>query len=93
MLKLKEQGHTLDSFLTNDPFDTSLNVINIEEVKELIENKDLIQLRAVDRSGHPGKLKRFIDIVQQIVDSNKLKDDIAEPNHFLPHPSQWPLPV
>ncbi len=93
MLKLKEQGHTLDSFLMNDPFDTSLNVINIQEVKESIENKDLVQLRAVDRSRHPGKLKRFIDIVQQIVDKNQMKDSIAEQNHFNDYSSQWPSSV
>jgi hypothetical protein len=137
MSKLKEQGHTLDSFLMNDPFDKSSNRIKIEEVEELIKDKDLVQLRAVearcsthlawplvpfsvtkssddlineknfnrcqsyhrclrisiDRSGHPGKLKRFIDIVQQIVDRNEMRDAIAEQNHFQPYSSQWPSTV
>ncbi len=134
MSKLKEQGHTLDSFVMNDPFIKSSNVINIKEVKELIKNKDLDQLRAIearcsthlawplvpfsvikssddliseehfnrcesyhrclrisiDRSGYPGKLKRFLDIVQQILVSNELTNAIVEPTHFQNYSSQWP---
>jgi hypothetical protein len=134
MSKLKEQGHTLDSFLMNDPLDKSSNRIDIKKVEELIEEKNLDELRAVearcsthlawplvpfsvikstddlinkenfnrcqsyhrclrisiDRSGHPGKLKRFIDIVQQIVDRNEVTGAIAEPNHFQHYSPQWP---
>lgn len=134
MSKLKEQGHTLDSFVMNDPFIISSNVININEVKELIKRKDLDKLRAIearcsthlawplvpfsvikssddliseehfnrcqsyhrclrisiDRSGYPGKLKRFVDIIQQILGSNEVTDAIAEPNHLQPYSSQWP---
>jgi hypothetical protein len=48
MSKLKDEGHTLDSFLMNDPLIESSNVINTKQVKELIENRDLHQLRAIE---------------------------------------------
>jgi len=134
MSKLKEQGHTLDSFVMNDPFVKSQNAIDLKKVEELIENKNLDQLRTVeskcsahlawplvpfsvtkssddlfseehfnrcqsyhrclrisiDRSGYPGKLKRFIDIVQQIVDSNEVTDAISEENPCQTYSPQWP---
>lgn len=48
MSKLKEKGHTLDSFLMNDQFVTSSNAININQMKELIKSNDLVQLRAIE---------------------------------------------
>ncbi|CAF2985316.1 unnamed protein product [Rotaria sp. Silwood2] len=134
MSKLKELGHSLDSFLMGDPYLKSQNAINVVHVKELIENKDLSGLRAVetqcsahlawplvpfsvlkstddmfneehyhrcqayhrclrisiDRSGYPGKLKRFVDIVQQIVETNELMDAIRQQQHFNNYTSQWP---
>ncbi|CAF1334285.1 unnamed protein product [Adineta ricciae] len=48
MSELKNQGHTLDSFLLNDPLMNSPNKIDIKQVTELINNKDLAQLRAIE---------------------------------------------
>ncbi len=48
MSRLKGQGHTLDSFLMNDPLIKSSNVINIEQVKELIKNNNLHELRTIE---------------------------------------------
>ncbi|UJR17772.1 hypothetical protein I4U23_004670 [Adineta vaga] len=132
--KLKEQGHTFDSFLINDPLMKSKNAVNLKEVIELIQNNDLIKLRAVearsnaylawplvpfsvnksyndsiiqenfnrcqpyhrclrisiDRSGHPGKVKRFVDILLQALDDIIIKRNIGESQNFISHSSQWP---
>jgi hypothetical protein len=48
MSKLKKNGHILDSFLMNDPLIQSPNVINIEKIRELLKNKELDKLRAIE---------------------------------------------
>lgn len=45
---------------------------------------------SIDRSGYPGKLKRFVDIVQELVGANQVTSAIVEPGHFKHYPSQWP---
>jgi hypothetical protein len=133
MSQLKEQGHTLDSFLMNDPLVESQNAIRTKEIEELIGTKDLSQLRAledrcsaylawplvpfavqkssddafneehfklcksyhrclrisIDSSGYPGKLKRFVDLVQLIVERDTVTDTIVGSKPFKKYSSQW----